>query len=103
MSLYAWLIMLLVLGGGIWAMFNLRLKVQALSQVHQDLREATARLNRLEAEFEPSTWKAFWLTAVDGKTASEVNDLTGLSVASIYQAKSRVLKQLRQRLAELPE
>jgi len=56
MSLYAWLIMLLVLmllvlAGGMWAMLNLRLKAQALGQVQQALREATARLNRLEAEY----------------------------------------------------
>jgi RNA polymerase sigma-70 factor, ECF subfamily len=60
-------------------------------------------LDAVKAEFEPSTWQAFWLTAVEGKPAAEVAEATGLSVASVYQAKSRVLKRLRQRLAEVPE
>lgn len=51
MSLYAWLIMLLVLAGGMWVILNLRHKARALSEVQQALREATARLNRLEAEY----------------------------------------------------
>lgn len=60
-------------------------------------------LEHVKAEFEPATWNAFWMTAVDGKTASDVSAVCGISVASVYQAKSRVLRRLRQRLAELPE
>lgn len=56
----------------------------------------------VRAEFEPTTWKAFWLAAVDGKSAAEVAAETGLSVVSVYQSKSRVLRRLRQRLQELP-
>lgn len=54
------------------------------------------------AEFEPSTWTAFWMTAVDGRRAADVAEATGLSLASVYQAKSRVLRRLRQRLADVP-
>jgi RNA polymerase sigma-70 factor (ECF subfamily) len=60
-------------------------------------------LESVRNEFETMTWTAFWMTAVDGKTAAEVSEATGMTVASVYQAKSRVLRRLRQRLAETPE
>ncbi|EMI26578.1 RNA polymerase sigma factor [Rhodopirellula europaea] len=57
----------------------------------------------VESEFETMTWQAFWATTVDQQPASTVADKLGLSVASVYQAKSRVLRRLRKRMAELPE
>jgi RNA polymerase sigma-70 factor (ECF subfamily) len=59
-------------------------------------------LDGVRAEFEPATWNAFWMSAVDGKSAAEITAETGMSAVSVYQAKSRVLKRLRQRLSELP-
>ncbi len=60
-------------------------------------------LESVRNEFEVKTWTAFWMTAVDGKTAAEVSQELGISPASVYQAKSRILRRLRQRLAETPE
>ncbi|QDV27528.1 RNA polymerase sigma factor [Aureliella helgolandensis] len=60
-------------------------------------------LRQVQAEFEPQTWKAFWQSAIDGKSAAEVAEGLGVSVASVYQAKSRVLRRLRKSLAELPQ
>lgn len=60
-------------------------------------------LESVRAEFESNTWTAFWLTTVDGKSAADVAADVGVSVASVYQSKSRVLRRLRQRLTELPE
>ena len=60
-------------------------------------------LESVRNEFEQTTWTAFWLTTVDGKTAAEASTEVGISVASVYQAKSRVLRRLRQKLAELPD
>ena len=60
-------------------------------------------LESVRAEFEQTTWQAFWLTTVDGKQAAEVAETIGLSVASVYQAKSRVLRRLRQRMSDVPE
>ncbi len=57
-------------------------------------------LDAVQAEFEVLTWDAFWMTVVDGCPPLEVADLTGMSPASVYQAKSRVLRRLRQRLKE---
>jgi RNA polymerase sigma-70 factor, ECF subfamily len=59
-------------------------------------------LDAVRMEFEPQTWSAFWKCAIDGLPAADVAEITGLSVASVYQAKSRVLRRLRQRLSELP-
>ena len=59
-------------------------------------------LRQVEAEFESTTWKAFWLTTIDRAKASDVAVQLGVSADSVYQSKSRVLRRLRQRLAELP-
>ena len=59
-------------------------------------------LGQVEAEFEPATWRAFWLTTIENRKAAEVAAELGMSSASVYQAKSRVLRRLRSRLAELP-
>lgn len=59
-------------------------------------------LKSVEIEFEPATWQAFWMTTIENRSASQVAENTGLSVASVYQAKSRVLRKLRKRLSELP-
>tara|TARA_A100001391_G_scaffold204082_2_gene198434 strand:+ start:404 stop:964 length:561 start_codon:yes stop_codon:yes gene_type:complete len=58
-------------------------------------------LTQVRVEFETITWTAFWLTTMEGKSASEAAEATGLSRASVYQAKSRVLRRLRQRLCEV--
>ncbi len=58
-------------------------------------------LRSVQTEFEPTTWDAFWLTVIENKTPAEVAELTGLSRASVYQSKSRVLRRLRQRMSEL--
>ncbi len=60
-------------------------------------------LREVEAEFEPATWQAFWLTAVENRSASDVAHSTELTSASVYQAKSRVLRRLRERMAEIPD
>lgn len=60
-------------------------------------------LQTVEAEFESVTWQAFWSTTIDHQKAGDVAEELGISRASVYQAKSRVLKRLRERLAELPD
>ncbi|QDT13317.1 ECF RNA polymerase sigma factor SigE [Planctomycetes bacterium K23_9] len=59
-------------------------------------------LKSVRVEFEETTWRAFWLTTIESQSPSLVADSTGLSVASVYQAKSRILRRLRQAMAELP-
>ena len=59
-------------------------------------------LESVRGEFQTPTWNAFWLTAVEGQSAADVAVSVGISVASVYQAKSRVLRRLRERLGEIP-
>lgn len=56
----------------------------------------------VQSEFEPKTWQAFWLMAVEEKPAGMVAEQLGMNVASVYQAKSRVLRKLRSRVSEIP-
>jgi len=42
-----------------------------------------------------STWEAFRLTAVEGKSGKEVADQLGMTVAAVYLAKNRVMMRLR--------
>jgi RNA polymerase sigma-70 factor, ECF subfamily len=58
-------------------------------------------LEQVRGEFEERTWKAFLRTAVDGRTAVEAAAEFGLTSAAVRQAKSRVLRRLRQELGEL--
>jgi RNA polymerase sigma-70 factor, ECF subfamily len=58
-------------------------------------------LDLVEADFEPFTWQAFWRTTVDNRRAAEVADELGMSIAAVYQAKSRVMRRLRRELEGL--
>lgn len=76
----------------------------------QDFWEAEYRqylvgraLELMQAEFQPSTWKACWETVVADRPAAEVADELGLSIDAVYTAKSRVLRRLRCELQGLME
>ena len=58
---------------------------------------------KIRQDFQQSTWQAFWLTAVDGLAAAEVAKQLQLSVGSIYVAKYRVMKKLKQRIREIDD
>lgn len=47
-----------------------------------------------------TTWEAFRLTAVEGKSGREVADQLGMTVAAVYLAKSRVMARLRALIRE---
>ncbi|MFN3190131.1 MAG: RNA polymerase sigma factor [Aureliella sp.] len=59
-------------------------------------------LELVRSEFESTTLRAFWVMTIEGKTAEEAAEETGISRASCYQAKSRVLRRLRSVLSTLP-
>ncbi len=52
----------------------------------------------MQSDFEETTWRAFWLTAVEGQTAPLAAQQIGISTAAVYMAKSRVLRRLREEL-----
>lgn len=45
-----------------------------------------------------TTWDAFWLTTIENRKAEEVAHELGLSVESVYQAKSRILSRIRKEI-----
>jgi RNA polymerase sigma factor (sigma-70 family) len=49
------------------------------------------------------TWKAFWQTAVDGRSGKEVAAELGMSIAAVYLARSRVLARLRELVQSVDE
>ena len=51
---------------------------------------------QVRGEFKDSTWRAFWLTAVEGQSGEEAAATMGLSMGAVYAAKSRVLTRLRE-------
>jgi RNA polymerase sigma-70 factor (ECF subfamily) len=59
-------------------------------------RLASLAMEQIKGEFQENTWKAFWLTAVEGASAAEVSKQVGLSAGAIYVAKSRVLARLKE-------
>ena len=52
-------------------------------------------MERIKREFQENTWRAFWLTAVEGIAAPEAARQVGLSTGAVYVAKSRVLARLK--------
>jgi RNA polymerase sigma-70 factor (ECF subfamily) len=58
-------------------------------------------LQLMQAEFSLCTWKACWEHVVADRPAKEVAEELGISVGSVYVAKSRVLSRLRQELEGL--
>jgi RNA polymerase sigma-70 factor (ECF subfamily) len=60
-------------------------------------------LEVMQSEFQPSTWKACWETAVAGRPAADVAAELGLSVGAVRAAKFRVLSRLREELEGLLE
>ncbi|QDU28367.1 RNA polymerase sigma factor RpoE [Anatilimnocola aggregata] len=55
-------------------------------------------LAMIQEQFEPTTARACWEFVVEERPAQEVADELGISVNSVYLAKSRVLRHLRQEL-----
>ena len=50
---------------------------------------------QIHHEFRPSTWRAFWLTAVEGRESRAAAEASGISVGAVYIARSRVMARLR--------
>lgn len=82
-------------------------QVQETPESHQarDAAEELALLTRRAAEllqndFQPSTWKAFWETAVLGRSGVEVAAELGVPVNTVYAARFRVQQRIREELAD---
>lgn len=65
-------------------------------------REQFRRAARqIRPEFHPATWRAFWLTTVEGRGCEEVARELGKQIGSIYAARSRVMKRLQEKVDEI--
>jgi RNA polymerase sigma-70 factor (ECF subfamily) len=56
---------------------------------------------QVRVEFRDSTWKAFWLTAVEGQPPDHAASAAGISVGAVYIARSRVMARLRAVIQEV--
>jgi RNA polymerase sigma factor (sigma-70 family) len=54
-------------------------------------------------EVADTTWQAFWRTAIDDQPGKQVAADLGMSVAAVYQARSRVLARLKVLVASAQE
>lgn len=68
-------------------------------EYHKELFRVAA--NRIEAEFAPDTWQAFWRTTVQHEPIDAVAHSLGKQAGSIYAARSRVIKRLREVVKQL--
>ena len=70
----------------------------------QDREEFSALLHRgleqVKAEFEERTWRAFWRAAVEGDSTADIAAEMGITAGAVRQAKSRVLRRLRDEWGE---
>jgi RNA polymerase sigma-70 factor, ECF subfamily len=73
----------------------------AFSEAEYRQYVTTRALRIMQAQFQPTTWKACWEHAVVGRPAAEVGAELGLSEGAVYVAKHRVLRRLRQELEGL--
>ena len=53
-------------------------------------------LELVEADFQELTWRAFLLTAIESQTAPEAAQTLGMTACAVRQAKSRVLRRIRE-------
>ena len=56
---------------------------------------------RVRGQFEDKTWRAFWLTSVEGESVKMAARALGLSAGAVYVARSRVMSRLRQTVQRL--
>jgi RNA polymerase sigma-70 factor, ECF subfamily len=64
---------------------------------------ARRALELLRGEFKDEKWQAFYRVVVEGQTPAEVAAALKMSVNSVYLAKSRGLRRLREEFGELLE
>jgi len=65
-------------------------------EVEYQRRLAALAMERVKSEFQEKTWRAFWLTAVEGAPAADAARQVGISSGAVYVAKSRVLARLKE-------
>lgn len=69
-----------------------------------DMRGVVDRAAALvQAEVEPRSWSAFWMTAIEGQAATQVAKELGMQPAAVRKAKSRIARRLREVIGDVDE
>ena len=90
--------------------------LQALTRLPQSEESAQAEIEReyrrqifrtvaaeIRNEFNAPVWDAFWLTTVENQPVAQVAKALGKTVGSVYAARSRVMRRLRERITVMEE
>ena len=60
-------------------------------------------LDRVRGDFEPRTWKAFWMATFENRCSADIGAELGMTANAVRRAKARVLGRLREELSGLIE
>ncbi len=60
-------------------------------------------LEQIRAEFEPRTWQMFWRATVECHATRDIAAELGVTPDAVRMAKSRILRRLREELADLAD
>jgi len=74
---------------------------RALWEQEYEGRLFTFAAAQVRSEIQDSTWQAFRLTAVEGKSGKETAEELGMTAAAVYLAKRRVLTRLKEEVRRL--
>jgi RNA polymerase sigma-70 factor (ECF subfamily) len=55
---------------------------------------------QIREEYQAATWSAFWMTAVDGVAVDEAARKLNKTPGSVYAARSRVMRRLKEKINE---
>jgi RNA polymerase sigma factor (sigma-70 family) len=55
---------------------------------------------QVRQEFHPTTWDAFWLTAVEGRAVDVVAEELSKNKGAIYAARSRIIRRIQEKVAQ---
>jgi RNA polymerase sigma-70 factor (ECF subfamily) len=58
-------------------------------------------LELVRNEFEERTWRAFWMTVVEGRAPADIAAEMGVTPTAIRMAKSRVLRRLKETFGDM--
>ena len=96
-------------GSGETAMLDQLSRVEARDDLHARLAEAfnqellAEAMKRVQLRVEPHTWEAFRQTAIDGLSGAEAAARLGMEIPTVFKAKSKVQKMLREETRKLEE
>jgi RNA polymerase sigma-70 factor (ECF subfamily) len=70
-------------------------EAQEVSQLYRRAVE------QVRGEFEERTWRMFWRAVIEGRSPAALAEELGVTPAAVRQAKSRVLRRLKQEMGEM--